>query len=296
MFNEFQTDIDAWLYNDLLTAFEVACLLAGYNPNDHSLIQPHDSKPDSYYKNNSGRPYYLELSDKSDWPADLWPLFSAVRSAIDYGHLPASIVHAGGGTHMQYIGATYTVPIGEGKCKVEYTVLHEPDWNKTRVFISEVRKWLHAKGRTDNVFFLHNQHISKEPYLDTSHSRYSSKLAAAVTAWMDIEENQDWLKNKSPKQAITKRLNEIASQFGLTGEDGKPINQAITDISKVANWDTTGGAPKTYLQIETHTPLALNSPDFHLKHTTPLQERAEVLLKPRQIEAPYAEMDDDIPF
>jgi len=31
----------------------------------------------------------------------------------------------------------------------------------------------------------------------------------------------------------------------MTDEDGAPVNQAVEDVAKVANWQPGGGAPKT---------------------------------------------------
>jgi hypothetical protein len=50
---------------------------------------------------------------------------------------------------------------------------------------------------------------------------------------------------KSPKQALDKWLRENAVRFGLTNDEGKPIEAAIEECSKVANWNQSGGAPKT---------------------------------------------------
>jgi hypothetical protein len=50
---------------------------------------------------------------------------------------------------------------------------------------------------------------------------------------------------KSPKQALGKWLREHAVEFGLTNEEGQPIETAIEECSKVANWDAKGGATKT---------------------------------------------------
>jgi hypothetical protein len=78
-------------------------------------------------------------------------------------------------------------------------------------------------------------------YLDPVNPRYAPKLAAAVMAWQAVTDAG----NVSPKQALTKWLNENALRLGLSSEDGVPIQAAIEDVAKVANWETKGGAPKT---------------------------------------------------
>ena len=77
-------------------------------------------------------------------------------------------------------------------------------------------------------------------YLDPRNSRYPPKLAGAVRAWEAVTD----VKGKSPKQALDKWLREHAADFGPIAEDGNPVNQAIEECSKVANW-SSGGAPKT---------------------------------------------------
>jgi hypothetical protein len=78
-------------------------------------------------------------------------------------------------------------------------------------------------------------------YLDQSHPRYSPKLAAAVRAWLAVDDP----KGKSPKQALESWLTAHASEFALTKEDGTPNTQGIDECAKVANWNPKGGAPKT---------------------------------------------------
>ena len=51
-----------------------------------------------------------------------------------------------------------------------------------------------------------------------------------------------WFEQQGPT-APGGEQNQIS--FGLTDEEGNPINQAIEECSKVANWNPGGGAPKT---------------------------------------------------
>jgi hypothetical protein len=57
--------------------------------------------------------------------------------------------------------------------------------------------------------------------------------------------NQSVIGSKSPKQALAKWLREHATDFGMIDDDGKPNETGIEEVSKVANWQPTGGAPKT---------------------------------------------------
>ncbi|MHA6844257.1 hypothetical protein [Ralstonia syzygii] len=78
-------------------------------------------------------------------------------------------------------------------------------------------------------------------FLDPNHPRYALKLAAAVSAWRAVESS----KGVSPKQAIAKWLREHAEEFGLSDANGKPNETGIEEVAKVANWQPSGGAPKT---------------------------------------------------
>lgn len=78
-------------------------------------------------------------------------------------------------------------------------------------------------------------------YLDPKNPRYAPKLAAAVRAWQAVTDPG----GHHPKQALEKWVREHASEFGLLDDDGNPINQAVEDCGKVANWKPGGGAPKT---------------------------------------------------
>ncbi len=78
-------------------------------------------------------------------------------------------------------------------------------------------------------------------FLDPNHPRYAPKLAAAVSAWLAVESS----KGVSPKQAIAKWLREHAEAFGLSDANGKPNETGIEEVAKVANWQPSGGAPKT---------------------------------------------------
>jgi hypothetical protein len=77
-------------------------------------------------------------------------------------------------------------------------------------------------------------------YLDVAHPRYAPKLAAAVSAWLAVDDP----KGTSPKKALLTWLRAHSSEFALS-DDGRPNEQGIEECAKVANWHPIGGAPKT---------------------------------------------------
>lgn len=102
-----------------------------------------------------------------------------------------------------------------------------------------LKKWLRSKGITTGFFF--PEPVATLDFLDPTHPRYAPKLAAAVKAWQAVIDPV----KKSPKQALGKWLREHAAEFDLTNDEGQPIETAIEECSKVANWDAKGGATKT---------------------------------------------------
>ncbi len=118
------------------------------------------------------------------------------------------------------------------------------NWHETRVNIIDLKTWLSNRGVKSGFFFPDSKNIPD--YLDPNNPYYAPKLAAAVKAWQAVTIDEDKLKGKTPKQAMDKWLRENGSHYGLTkDEDGSPNEQGIEDVSKIANWNTKGGAPKT---------------------------------------------------
>lgn len=102
-------------------------------------------------------------------------------------------------------------------------------------------QWLSNRGINSGFFFPEKPTTTDPDYLDPNHPRYAPKLAAAVKAWQAVTDP----KGKSPKQALDKWLREHGAAYGLTDDEGKANETAIGEISKIANWNTSGGAPKT---------------------------------------------------
>lgn len=115
----------------------------------------------------------------------------------------------------------------------------DPDWSLTTVRVDMLRKWLAGRGIKSGFFF--PQAPDAPDYLDPQHARYAPKLAAAVRAWLAV----DQAVGKHPKQALVKWLREHSADFGLSDDEGKPNEQGIEECAKVANWQPGGGAPKT---------------------------------------------------
>lgn len=159
-----------------------------------------------------------------EYPAGYEPAKTAISKAIKKGLIESEIV-------PEPESDSYGNVIGE----MEGTV----DIHNTTVKVDSLREWLASRGFKQGFFF--PEPLESAGYLDPNNPRYAPKLAASVRAWEAVTDPG----KKSPKQALDKWLRENAADFGLTNEEGKPIELAIEECSKVANWNQAGGAPKT---------------------------------------------------
>ena len=107
--------------------------------------------------------------------------------------------------------------------------------SKIGILKSDAQAFISQESKTNS---------EQAPYLDPSHPRYAPKLAAAIAAWIAIEDETMVLR-KSPKQALASWLIQHADEFSLLDESGKPNETGIEECAKVANWQRKGGAPKT---------------------------------------------------
>ncbi|MCG8049503.1 MAG: hypothetical protein N0E48_28625 [Candidatus Thiodiazotropha endolucinida] len=115
------------------------------------------------------------------------------------------------------------------------------DWDsqfhpsKIGILKSDAQTFFSQESETDS---------EQAPYLNPSHPRYAPKLAAAIAAWIAIDDERMMLR-KSPKQALVSWLLQNAEKYSLLDENGKPNETGIEECAKVANWQRKGGAPKT---------------------------------------------------
>ncbi|WP_375638301.1 hypothetical protein [Bartonella sp. AA16NXGY] len=79
-------------------------------------------------------------------------------------------------------------------------------------------------------------------FQDPTHPRYAPKLAAIVAAWEAVSEAEG---GKTVKGTLIKWLSEHAVQYKLVDDDNLPREKLIEELAAVANWEPTGGAPKT---------------------------------------------------
>ena len=119
----------------------------------------------------------------------------------------------------------------------------DPDWSLTTTTVDDLRIWLRGRGIKTGFFF--PEDTDSADYLNPADLHYAPKLAAAISAWEAVKKDPSAMRGKTAKQAIVIWLRRHADRYGLTKEDGSPNEQGIEEVSKIANWDTKGGAPKT---------------------------------------------------
>jgi hypothetical protein len=200
-------DFDYWRLCDELSIVQAALLIAGRDPSSDAA--------------------YVEGWEAEKRPAGYEAAKTAISNALRRGAISGKLI-----------------PINEydingNECG---SVRESIDVAMSRIEVESLRTWLGGRGLKTGFFFPEPSEF--RDYLDPKHSRYAPKLAAAILAWQATG-NEAAIGGKSPKQVLMKWLREHAAEFGLTDEDGKPNETGIEEAAKVANWQPSGGAPKT---------------------------------------------------
>lgn len=233
--HEYEEIDPLWHLNSDLTVEQASALLAGYEPSEV------DQLDEDYEHSNMHRAFPRML-----------PARNALRNAINAGKLRATIRHQ---AQVGYVGKddiefpsgdqgrfsgyalTWSGKVMDREAEIFYQAAI--DWRATTIAVDDLKAWLASRGLKTGFFAVSTP--DAPDYLNPQHPRYAAKLATAVRAWLAVNDPG----NKSPKQALTKWLREHAAEFGFTDEEGKPNETGIEEMAKVANWQPTGGAPRT---------------------------------------------------
>lgn len=169
--------------------------------------------------------------EKHEKPDDFNIVFSALKNAINGGKIkPTSIVKQ---------KRTITTEDNEGAPARMEIETGDINWSETMIAIQDLKKWLIGK-KIKRGFLFPEGMDGKAAYLDQSHPHYAPKLAAAVMAWLAINQDSNALRTKTPKHAAEAWLRAHAAEFNLIW-NGSVNNDAILEISKIVNWK--GGGP-----------------------------------------------------
>ncbi|HEY5330873.1 MAG TPA: hypothetical protein VIJ79_13380 [Acidobacteriaceae bacterium] len=212
--------LDYWRLCEHLSVVQAAHLIVGTDP--------------------SGIPEDVYLWKTHLLPDGFNPVFAGLRGAILSGKLKATIRIDARSIPLR-APASAMAHFQEGGVQHLYSVL--PDWFGTMIEVTDLREWLVRCGMESEFFFVNG--LPTADYLNPSDRCFSAKLHAAIGAWTAVKSDSALTRNMSVKTALTIWLNKNAAQYGLTKKDGTASKQAIDEVSKVANWVTKGGAPKT---------------------------------------------------
>ncbi len=206
-FSEFENtdNFDYWRLCDELSVMQAALLTIGVDP-------------------GSGDGAYCESWQTHERPRGYEAAKTSISNALKRGTIEGNLV-----PRFEYDNNGNTIGSIEGSI----------DINESTVDVESLRAYFAKRGLKSGFFALRETEAPN--YLNPKDARYAPKLAAAIGAWQAVTNPG----KRSPKQALEKWLREHAAEFGLVDDDGNPVNQAVEDCSKVANWSLTGGAPKS---------------------------------------------------
>ncbi len=234
-------ELDYWRLCDELNVVQAALLVVGEAPNlaEFTEVWDIDKRPKGYEAAktaiaNALRNYkrYRDQREEDDRML-AYATHESIEYVPDHQHLDLLLSRSIEG---KLIPLYETDINGNQAWPIEGSI----DLYKSTVEVDSLKQWLKSRGFTSGFFFPEGSDDSPD-YLDPANPRYAPKLAAAVRAWQAVTGPG----KTSAKKALDKWLREHAAEFGLTDDDGLPINQAVEDCSKVANWNQKGGAPTT---------------------------------------------------
>ena len=207
-------EFDYWRLADTFSLVDAAALICGIPPSEIRKDEL-DGTIYFYFSSPEKTPQGYKLNNS------FFAVLKTLKNAVLTKTLPVS--------RDAYLFNNLPLPQGP-----------ELNLEETLVGLKDLRNWLTSRGFKTGFFFPEGETAD---YLTKEHPKYAPKLAACVRAWQYAIKLPD--NGKTPKQNIDKWLREHASEFGMTDPDGRPIESAIEQCSKVANWETKGGAPKT---------------------------------------------------
>ncbi|WP_273788649.1 hypothetical protein [Bartonella grahamii] len=202
-----------WRLSEKLTILQAALLIVGLNPGKYLFVNKLEPEKSDIYEDN--------LSVSSEKTAN----FRAAYHAI---------VQAGKSNRLE----------------IEWSYYNFSDFidaDSSYVRVDDLKEWLSLRGLYPPFFFPEDDSRDvkdqKYAFQDPTHPRYAPKLAAIVAAWEAVSEVEG---GKTVKGTLAKWLQQNADQYDLHNKkNGKLKKDVIEELAAVANWEPTGGAPKT---------------------------------------------------
>lgn len=225
------TELDLYRIAVSYTLTDAAALLVGVRP---SSVH----HPDEWNRNR----FMVYGDSQNEFRAAL----QALVGAVNHGSSPLRAVKRFHGVNDEARSVLYDLPDG-------HEIVMELDPSRTTVDAEDLRQWLSARGVRSGFFF--PAAPPTPDYLDPNHPRFAPKLAAAVRAWLAMED-ENLRRGKGIIAALEGWLETRYKELGLVHERDQPGNNvkvgdlnrtAITEAAKVANWRPAGGATSTPL-------------------------------------------------
>ncbi|WP_375696367.1 hypothetical protein [Bartonella sp. AP331QHHD] len=208
---EIDESIEWLLRSQKLTILQAALLIAGLNPGKCLFFNKLEPEKGDIYESNRR----VSLENTAN--------FRAAYHAI---------VQAGKSNQL--------------KIEWSYDPFGDIDADSSYVRVDDLKEWLSLRGKRPKVFFPEDNFAEtkdqKYAFQDPTHPRYAPKLAAIVAAWEAVSEAEG---GKTVKGTLIKWLSDNAVQYKLVDDDNLPREKLIEELAAVANWEPTGGAPKT---------------------------------------------------
>jgi hypothetical protein len=221
--------LESWRICDELSIQQAACLLNGILPitgKGTNSILPlfHTNLDEVINEERASEAYFRRFREVE---SSVLAVITALSVALRGGRIPGT---------ARWIKKSNWDSISEIQVEEE---TDEIDPEESTIMVNDLEHWLSKRGIRNDFFFSKKE--QSVDYLDRSHPRYSSKLAATVNAWKAVDD----VCGKSPKEQLTIWLTEHAKEFDLYTQEGAINKQGIEECAKVANWKPIGGAPKT---------------------------------------------------
>ncbi|WP_375695825.1 hypothetical protein [Bartonella sp. AC67GZZY] len=215
---EIDESLEWLLRSQKLTILQAALLIVGLNPLICKFTNKHRPEDSGIYEGENQVPF------------DKIALFRAVYSEI-VREAKEGKLRVEGYYHCDLGGRLDENPIVQD----------------SSVSLDDLKEWLLLCGKRPKVFFPEDDSRDvkdqKYAFQDPTHPRYAPKLAAIVAAWEAVSEAEG---GKTVKGTLIKWLQQNADQYDLRNKkNGKLKEDVIEQLASIANWEPTGGAPKT---------------------------------------------------
>lgn len=235
-------ELDLCKIADTLPLTAVAALLLGSRPS--RVKAPNKSGIDRYHLLRLDEPG----SHETDQTPDVFDTaLQMLIHAVERGTLKADKIYTGVWMHARPLDGSKPIKPLPHRCEA----VGELDPHATTVAVDDLTQWLAGRGMRSGFFFPEGTRTLD--YLDPTHKRHSPRLAAAVTAWQAMED-ENLRRGKSAKDAMEQWLESNYKLLGLVHKRGSPQHgykegdmnkSAVAEAAKVANWEDGGGAPRT---------------------------------------------------